>query len=205
MSDDITFYYNPRSRAQMAYWMLEEVGAPYTIVNIDFESGENRKPEFLAINPMGKLPTIVHRGVVVTETAAICAYLADMFPKAGLAPAPDDPKRGTWLRWLVFGASAFEPALIDKLMKRPEVSKMTAGWGSYDDVLGALETAVEPGPWILGDTFSAADVYIGAELAWATSFGAPGIMDRPTLATYIERVKARPGYQRSIGQVRPSS
>lgn len=199
MSDEVVFYHNPRSRAQMAHWMLEEAGAPYRIVPIDFESGENRKPDFLAINPMGKLPTIVHRGVVVTETAAICAYLADAFPAAGLAPALDDPKRGTWLRWLVFGASAFEPALIDKLMKRPDISKMTAGWGDYEDVLGALETAVTPGPWILGEQFSAADVYVGAELAWAVSFGAPGIMDRPTLAAYIERVTARPAYKKTIG------
>jgi glutathione S-transferase len=198
MSDEIVFYHNPRSRAQMVHWMLEELGAPYRIVPIDFESGENRKPAFLAINPMGKLPTIVHRGVTVTETAAIIAYLADAFPQAGLAPALDDPARGTWLRWLVFGASCFEPALLDTMMKRPEIGKMAAGWGSYEDVLGALETMLDPGPWVLGDRFSAADVYVGAEICWATSFGAPGITDRPKLAAYIAAVKARPAYQRTV-------
>jgi len=198
MSDEVIFYHNPRSRAQMAHWMLEEVGAPYRIVPIDFEKGENRTPEFLAINPMGKLPTIVHRGVTVTETAAIIGYLADAFPAAGLAPALDDPARGTWFRWLVFGASAFEPALLDTMMKRPEAQRASVGYGSYDDVLGALETMLEPGPWILGERFSAADVYVGAELAWAASFGAPGIAERPKLTGYIERAKARPAYQRTI-------
>ncbi len=199
MSDDLIFYHNPRSRATMVHWMLEELGIPYKTVILDLEKGENRRPDFLKVNPMGKIPTIVHHGVVITETAAIIAYLADAFPAAGLAPKIDDPRRGTWLRWIVFGASAFEPALIDTMMKRPEVSKMTAGWGSYDDVLGALETMLDPGPWVLGDSFSAADVYIGAEIAWGASFGAPGILDRPKLAAYIERVKARPAYQRTIG------
>jgi glutathione S-transferase len=145
------------------------------------------------------LPTIVHRGVTVTETAAIIAYLADAFPAGGLAPALDDPKRGTWLRWIVFGASCFEPALLDTMMKRADVPKMTVGYGSYDDVLGALEIMLEPGPWILGEVFSAADVYVGAELTWAASFGAPGILDRPKLAAYIERVKARPAHQKVSG------
>jgi glutathione S-transferase len=199
MSDEVVFYHNPRSRAQMAHYMLEEVGAPYRIVPISFETGENRKPEFLSINPMGKLPTIVHRGVTVTETAAICAYLADAFPEAGLAPARDDPKRGTWLRWLVFGASSFEPAMLDKMMKREPVSKMMAGWGDWDDVLGALETMLDPGPWVLGETFSAADVYVGAELAWAKTFGAPGLTERPVLIAYIDRIEARPAYKRTIG------
>ncbi len=199
MSKEIVFYHNPRSRSQMVHWMLEELGAPYRIVPIDFSTGENRAPAFLAINPMGKLPTIVHRGVTVTETAAIIAYLADAFPDAGLAPARDDPARGTWLRWIVFGASAFEPALLDVMMKRAEVSKAMVGYGSYDDVLGALETMLDPGPWILGDVFSAADVYVGAELAWALSFGAPGLADRPRLADYIARVTARPAYQRTVG------
>jgi glutathione S-transferase len=197
MSDQIIFYHNPRSRAQMVHWMLEELNIPYRIELIDFEKGENRAPKFLAINPMGKLPTIVHRGVTVTETAAIIAYLADAFPAAGLAPAIGDPARGTWLRWIVFGASCFEPALLDTMLKRGDVPKSTAGYGSYDDVLHALEIMLEPGPWILGDSFSAADVYVGAELAWGASFGAPGIMDRPKLAAYIERVKARPAYQRT--------
>ena len=199
MSDQVTFYYNPRSRAQMVHFMLEELGAPYRIMPIDFEKGENRAPEFLAINPMGKLPTIIHRGVTVTEAGAIIAYLADAFPDAGLAPALDDPARGTWLRWLFFGAGVFEPALIHTMMKQPEMPRAAAGFGSYEDALGALDAMLQPGPWILGDRYSAADVYVGAELAWAASYGAPGIADSPRLAGYIDRIKARPAYQRTVG------
>jgi glutathione S-transferase len=123
MAEEIVFYHNPRSRAQMVHWMLEEAGAPYRIVPIDFDKGEHKAPSFLAINPMGKLPTIVHRGVVVTETAAIIAYIADNFSQAGLAPEPEDALRGAYYRWLFFGAGCFEPALIDKMMKRPEVER----------------------------------------------------------------------------------
>lgn len=119
MSDEIVFYHNPQSRAVMTHWMLEEVGVPYRIVPIDLQKGGHKAPDFLKINPMGKIPAIIHRGVTVTETAAIIAYLADAFPAAGLAPATDDPARGTWLRWLVFGAGCFEPALVDRLMQRP--------------------------------------------------------------------------------------
>lgn len=195
--DEIVFYHNPQSRAQMVHFMLEELGVPYRIVNIDFQSGENRKSDYLAVNPMGKVPAIVHRGVTVTETGAIIAYLADVFPEKGLAPALDDPQRGTWLRWLFFGAGVFEPALLDNLMKRPEVPRATAGFGSYEDALGALDTMLQPGPWILGDRYSAADVYVGAQLGWAASFGAPGLADNPRLAAYIDRIKARPAYKTS--------
>lgn len=199
MTDELVFYYNPRSRAQMVRFMLEELGVPHRTVLVDFEKGESRHPDYLAINPMGKVPAIVHRGVTVTEAAAIITYLADAFPQAGLAPKIDDPARGTWLRWLVFGASVFEPALLDTMMKRPEVPKAMAGFGSYADALDAIETMLNPGPWILGDRYSAADVYMGAELAWAGSFGAPGITDNPRINAYVERIKARPAYQRSMG------
>jgi len=198
MSDQIVFYHNPRSRAAMAHWMLEEVGAPYETVILDFDKGEHKTPKFLAINPMGKLPTIVHRGVVVTETAAIIAYLADAFPQAGLAPATDDPLRGPYYRWLVFGASCFEPALLDKMLKRPEPEmKGAVGWGSYDDVLGALKTALTPGPFLLGERFSAADVYIGSEIGWAMSFGGPGLKGEPVFDDYVARISERPAYQRA--------
>ena len=193
MSDEITFYHNPQSRARIVHWMLEEVGAPYRIVPIDFQTGENRTPEFLAINPMGKLPTIVHRGVVVTEAAAIIAYLADAFPAANLAPAADDPRRGTYFRWLVFGASCFEPALIDKMFKRPDVENPASlGYGSYDATLNALKGALTPGPFLLGDTFSAADVYIASELGWAMSFGAPGLKGEKVFDDYVALATSRP-------------
>lgn len=198
MTDEIAFYHNPRSRSQMAHWMLEEVGAPYRIVPVDFTKNEHKAPAFLALNPMGKLPTIIHRGTVVTETAAIIAYLADAFPKAGLAPAPDDPSRGTYYRWLFFGAGCFEPALLDKMMKRPEVERKSAvGWGSYDDVIAALKTALAGGPYLLGERFTAADVYIGSELRFATMFGAPDLKGERIFDDYVARLSARPAFQRA--------
>jgi glutathione S-transferase len=200
MTEEIVFYHNPRSRAQMVHWMLEEAGAPYRIVPIDFEKGEHKAPSFLALNPMGKLPTIVHRGTVVTETAAIIAYLADAFPAAGLAPAPGDAARGTYYRWLFFGAGCFEPALLDKMMKRPEVERKSAiGWGSYDDVVATLKKALAGGPYLLGETFSAADVYVGSEIRWAMMFGAPNLKGEKLFDDYVARLSARPAAQRVVG------
>jgi glutathione S-transferase len=200
MTDEIVFYHNPRSRAQMVHWMLEEAGAPYRIVPIDFEKGEHKAPAFLALNPMGKLPTIVHRGTVVTETAAIITYLADAFPQAGLAPAVDDPSRGTYYRWLFFGAGCFEPALLDKMMKRPPPERKSAvGWGCYEDVVETLKTALDDGPYLLGDRFSAADIYVGAEIRWAMMFGAPGLKGEKLFDDYVARLNARPALQRTAG------
>ncbi len=197
MADEIVFYHNPRSRAQIAHWMLEEVGAAYRIHPIDFDKGEHKTPQFLAINPMGKLPTIVHRGTVVTETAAIIAYLADAFPGAGLAPRNDDPARGAYFRWLFFGAGCIEPALIDVMLKRPPVeAKMALGYGSYDDVVAVLRKALSPGPYLLGDRFTAADVYVGSELNWAMMFGAPGLKGEPVIDDYVARLTTRPAYRR---------
>lgn len=197
MSEEIVFYHNPQSRAVMAHWMLEEVGAPYRIVPIDFEKGENRAPEFLAVNPMGKLPTIVHGHTVVTETAAIIAYLADAFPDAGLAPAAGSPERGTYYRWLFFGAGCFEPALIDRMFDRPDVARKVAlGYGSYAETLRALETMLDPGPFILGDRFSAADVYLASELGWAMMFGAPDVKENATFRAYVKRANDRPAWRK---------
>jgi glutathione S-transferase len=198
MAEEIVFYHNPRSRAQMVHWMLEEVGAPYRIVPIDFEKGEHKTPSFLALNPMGKLPTIEHRGMVVTETAAIIAYLADAFPAAGLAPAPGDALRGPYYRWLFFGAGVIEPAMIDKMMKRPEVERKSAvGWGSYEDMVGTLNKTLSKGPYLLGEKFTAADVYVGAELRWAMMIGAPGLKGEPAFDDYVARLSARPAAQRT--------
>ena len=201
MTEEIVFYHNPRSRAQMVHWMLEEVGAPYRIVPIDFTKGEHKTPEFLALNPMGKLPVIVDRETIVTETPAIIAYLADRFPQAGLAPDLAAPARATYYRWLFFGAACFEPALFDKLMKRPDPeSKSAIGYGSYEDVLKALRSALSNGPYILGATFSAADVYIGAELNWAMMFGAPGVKGEALFEDYVARVTARGAYLRAAAE-----
>jgi len=200
MTEEIVFYHNPRSRAQMVHWMLEEAGAPYRIVPIDFEKGEHKAPAFLAINPMGKLPTIVHRDVVVTETAAIIAYIADAFPAAGLAPPPGDPARGAYYRWLFFGAGCFEPALLDKMMNRPPVERKAAvGWGSYEEVIAALKAALAKGSYLLGEKFSAADVYVGSEIRYAMMFGAPGLKGEKVFDDYVARLSARPAAKRAAG------
>jgi glutathione S-transferase len=198
MSDEIVFYFNPMSRAQMAHWMLEEVGAPYKKVLIDFEKGEHKTPEFLAINPMGKLPTITWRGVPVTETAAIITFLADAFPKANLAPAFDDPQRGAYLRWLFFGAGCIEPALYDRHFKRPDVRKSSIGYGSYEDVQNTLKQALSNGPYLLGERFTAADVYVGSEIYWAGMIASPGYKGEPVFDRYLARLAERPAYKRSI-------
>jgi glutathione S-transferase len=200
MTEEIVFYHNPQSRSQMAHWMLEEAAAPYKIVPVDFAKGENRAPAFLAVNPMGKLPTIVHRGVVVTETAAIIAYIADAFPAAGLAPSPGDPLRGAYYRWLFFGAGCMEPALLDKMMNRPPVERKSAvGWGSYEEVVATLKAALANGPYLLGDKFSAADVYIGSEIRFAMMFGASGLKGEKVFDDYVARLSARPAAQRTAG------
>ena len=194
---DITFYTNPMSRGRIVHFMLEELGVPYDTKILDFEKGEHKKPDYLKINPMGKVPAIVHRGVVVTEVAAICTYLADAYPKAGLAPKPDDPQRGTYLRWLFFGAGCVEPAIVDKLFNRPPVERKGAlGYGSYEDTLNALETALKPGPWILGERFSAADVYVGSQIQWGTMVKA--LEPRPVFKEYMELISARPALQRTM-------
>jgi glutathione S-transferase len=199
MSDEIIFYHNPMSRGRIAHWMLEEVGVPYRLELLSFEKGEHKSPEYLAVNPMGKIPAIVHRGTVVTEAAAICAYLADAFPAARLAPALDDPARGTYLRWLFFGAGCVESALVDRMCSRPPPDRPGAlGYGSYDDTLNALEKAITPGPYILGDRFSAADVYIGSEIGWGLM--AESLEPRPVFQSYVARCSERPAFQRCSAQ-----
>ncbi|HEX3945956.1 MAG TPA: glutathione S-transferase family protein [Rhizomicrobium sp.] len=195
----MAFYHNPQSRGRIVHWMLEEAGAPYEIKVIDFEKKEHKSAEYLAINPMGKIPAIVHRGMVVTECAAICAYLADAFPSAGLAPKLDDPTRGTYLRWLFFGAGCLEPAIIDHMFSRPPPSRPTAmGYGNYADTINTLETALTPGPFVLGEHFSAADVYLGSAMGWALSLKA--LEPRPVFVAYLGRIGQRPAYQQAMAQ-----
>jgi glutathione S-transferase len=198
MIDRITFYHNPMSRGRIAHWMLEEVGAPYDVKILSFDKNEHKSPEFLAVNPMGKVPAIVHRSTVVTESAAICLYLADAFPQAQLAPALDDPARGTYYRWILFGAGCIEPALIDQMFSRGPVERPGAlGYGSYDDTVNALESAVTPGPFILGERFSAADVYIGSEIGWGIM--TKSLAARPAFEAYFARCSERPAFKRIAG------
>jgi glutathione S-transferase len=196
MSDEIVFYTNPMSRGRIARWMLEEVAQPYRTEVLDFASGL-KAPAYLAINPMGKVPALRHGGTVVTETAAICAYLADAFPQAGLAPAPGDRARGSYYRWLFFGAGPMEAALTNKALGfiTPEGRERMAGWGTYGAVLGAIEAAVTSSRYLVGDRFSAADVYVGSQIGFGLMFNS--IEKRPAFERYWQGLTARPAAVRA--------
>ena len=195
MSDEVVFYSSPMSRGRIVHWMLEEVGAPYRFEVVNLDNQEQKKASFLAVNPMGKVPAIVHRGTVVTESGAICAYLADVFPAAGLAPALDSPARGTYYRWLFFGACCVEPAVIDRMFSRPAPSRPGAlSYGCYEDALATLEKALTPGPYILGTQFSAADVYIGSQIGFGLMTEA--LEPRAVFVEYANRLQQRPAYRR---------
>jgi glutathione S-transferase len=199
MGDEVVFYHNPMSRARTVHWMLEEVGAPYRLELINFKKAEQKSPAFLAVNPMGKLPAITHRGVVITETGAICAYLADAFPAAGLAPPLDDALRGAYLRWLFFGAGCVDAALIDRMLARPAPEKTSSlGYGSFQDVVETLDKAVTPGPYILQQRFSAADVYIGSQIGLGMMTGS--LEPRPSFQRYLDGLHQRPAYRRLLEQ-----
>jgi glutathione S-transferase len=199
MSDEIAFYHWPMSRGRMVHWMLEEVGAPYRVVVTNLEKGEHKTPAFLAVNPMGKLPTIVHRGTVVTECGAIITYLADEFPAASLAPRVGDPARGSYLRWMFFAAGCVDPALIDRMLDRPVPERVGAvGYGRFEHVADTLEKALAPGPYLLGDRFTAADLYVGAQLGFGLMTKA--LEPRPVYQGYLTRVTARPAYKRAMDQ-----
>ena len=194
--DEIVFYTNPMSRGRIARWMLEEVGRPYRTVVLDYGT-TMKAPEYLAINPMGKVPAVTWRGVTVTECAAICAWLADACPEAGLAPALDDPARGSWLRWLFFAAGPVEAAVTAKALGllAPADKAGMAGYGSFEQVVDALEGAVSGGPWILGDRFSAADVYVGSQIMWGLQFKT--LPERDAFKAYAGRLAARPAALRA--------
>jgi glutathione S-transferase len=201
MTDSVVLYTHPMSRGRTVHVLLEELGAPYELKILDLEKGEQKSPAYLAINPMGKVPAIVHRGVVVTESAAICVYLADAFQKAGLAPTLDDPQRGTYLRWFFFGAGCFEPAVVDKMFGRAPVERSGAlGYGTYDATLAVLEKALTPGPYILGERFSAVDVYIGSQIHWALMTKA--VEPRPVFQQYADGFAARPAVQRLMTEAK---
>jgi glutathione S-transferase len=202
MAEELVLYTNPMSRGRIAHYMLEELGQPYRTEILDLKEGQNKQPEFLKLNPMGKVPTLVHRGVVITESAAICAYLADVFPQAGLAPDVKDPTRGTYLRWLFFGAGCLEPALVDRICARPVPDRPgVLGYGSYNDTMNALEQAVSVGPFILGEKFSAADVHIGSEIGWGLM--TKSLEPRQAFREYHERIIERPAYKRFEAQIAP--
>jgi glutathione S-transferase len=193
----LVFYTNPMSRGRIIRWMLEEVGQPYEARVLRWETGEAKAADYLAINPMGKVPAIVHDGMVVTECAAICAYLADAFPAAGLAPPAHSRLRGPYYRWLFFGAGPIEQAVGAKVVNlepTPE-QRLSLGFGCIDDVLNAVEGAVKDGPYLVGDSFTAADLYLASHLSWGMTFGT--IEKRRAFETYVERHLQRPAALRA--------
>jgi glutathione S-transferase len=194
MSGDLIFYTNPMSRGRVVRWMLEEIGAPYETKILDYATSL-KAPEYLTINPMGKVPAIVHRGKAVTETAAICAYLADAFPEAGLAPPLND--RADYYRWLFFTAGPVEAAFSNRAAGFvPDADKQRMfGYGSYDLAIDAFESAVRGKAFVAGGRFSAADVYVGSMLAFMMGFK---LMEpRPVFSEYVERLEARPAWKRA--------
>jgi glutathione S-transferase len=196
MSDELVLYTHPMSRGRIARWMLEEVGKPYRTELLDY--GTTMKAgEYLKINPMGKVPAISHGATVVTEVAAICAYLADAFPDAGLAPEPGSRARGPYYRWMFFAAGPVEAAVTNRAMgfELPADRKAMAGYGSFEDVMNALEIAVTGNDYVAGASFTAADVYFGSQIGWGLRFGS--IDKRPAFERYWERLANRPAAVRA--------
>lgn len=187
----LTLYTNPQSRGRIAHWMLEELGQPYDTVWLDFGPAM-RTPEYLALNPMGKVPVLKHGEVVVTEAPALCAYLADAFPQAQLAPPAGSPARAAYYRWLFFTAGPLEMATTARALSWdvPEGKSGMVGFGSYRRTLDAVETALQQGPYVCGEQFTAADVYLGSALIWGMMFGS--IDKRPLFEAYAARLGARP-------------
>jgi glutathione S-transferase len=196
MADELVFYTHPQSRGRIARWMLEEIGQPYRTELFDYGT-TMKAPAYLAINPMGKVPAIRHGDTVVTEAAAICAYLADAFPAAHLAPPPGDRLRGPYYRWLFYGAGPLEAAWTNKAMGfvvPPERERM-AGYGRFETVVDVLEQAVSRSEYVVGGSFTAADVYIGSGIGFGMQFGM--IEKRPAFEQYCQRLSARPAALRA--------
>lgn len=189
--NDLVFYTNPQSRGRIAHWMLEEIGLPYDTVWLEFGPGM-KGGEYLSVNPMGKVPALRHGSVLVTETAAICAYLADRFPEKNLIPPLNHPGRATYFRWMFFAAGPLEMAVTAKALawQVPEGKSGFVGFGSYGETINALEKALTPGPCICGEQFTAADVYVGSQLGWGMMFGT--IEKCPLFEAYVGRLNARP-------------
>jgi glutathione S-transferase len=190
----ITLYHHPFSRAASTVWTLEEIGQPYELRFVDIMTGGQKAPEIVALNPMGKLPIITDGDVVVTENAAISLYLADRYAYGRLAPAVDDPRRATYLRWSLFAPSVIEPGMLAKGGSW-EFKPSQVGWGVFDSMIAALHAAIAGRDFILGDTFSIADIIFGGTVRFMLQFG--GLQATPTLTAYAERLGQRPAQQRA--------
>jgi glutathione S-transferase len=193
---DLTLYHVAPSRSSVALWMLEEIGEPYDIHLLSMNKGTNREAPYLAINPMGKVPALRHGNTVITECAAICTYLADAFPNAGLNIPIDHPQRGPYLKWLFFGPGVLESAVMDRAFPRAgEVRRSALGYGDFDTTMDVVAKAVTPGPFLMGDRFTAADVVIGSNLRWGTMFKM--IPERKEFSDYVARFVDRPAAKRA--------
>ena len=192
----LTLYHAAPSRSSIVRWMLEEIGEPYEIQLLSLSKGENRAPDYLAVNPMGKVPALRHGDAVITEAAAICAYLADEFPRAKLSVPLGDARRGPYLKWLFFGPSCIEPAMMDRAFPRKEEARRAAlGYGDFDTVIKVVADAVARGPYILGEQFTAADVVIGSTLRFGMLFKL--LLEQPEFTAYTGRLAQRPALQRA--------
>lgn len=191
----ITLFHAPHSRSVGARALLEELGADYELQVLNLKQGDQRKPSYLALNPMGKVPAIRHGDVLVTEQAAVYMYAAELYPEAGMSPVMGDPLRGAYLRWMVFYGSCFEPAVVDKSMKRDPAAPSVSPYGTFDSMFGTVVQQLAAGPWLLGERFTAADVLWGSALDWTGAFGL--LPERAEVRAYVERVKARPAVQRA--------
>jgi len=192
----LTLYHASPSRSSVALWMLEELGEPYEVHLLSFEKGENRAPEYLAINPMGKVPALKHGDTVITEVAAICAYLADEFPNAKLNVPVGTPQRGVYLKWLFFGPGCLEAAVIDRAAPRKdEPRRAMLGYGDFDTTMNVVAAAVAKGPYLMGEQFTAADVVIGSNIRWGMMFKM--VPERPEFLAYAARLGQRPAAQRA--------
>ena len=193
-ADTLVFYHSPNTRSSATFILLDELGAPYEMKVIDMKNGEQRQPAYLAINPMGKVPAIEHNGALVTESVAIFIYLADAYPAAGLAPKIGDARRGPYLRWMTYYGSCFEPAVVDRAQKREQAPLAMSPYGDFDTMLKTVTDQLDKGPYILGDTFSAADVLWGTGLTWTTMFGI--VPKLPSIEAYLGRLASRPSLAR---------
>jgi glutathione S-transferase len=196
MPDDLVLYTNPMSRGRVARWMLEEIGEPYSVEILDYSS-TMKGPKYLAINPMGKVPALRHADMIVTETAAICAYLADAFPQAHLAPTPGDRLRAPYYRWMFFCAGPFEAAASNRVLGfvvPPERERMM-GYGKFETVVKTLEDALSSVDYLVGNRFTAADLYVGAQIGYGMMFGT--LEPRPAFERYWQRLSARPAFKRA--------
>jgi glutathione S-transferase len=190
----VTLYHSPHTRSTGALILLEELGAPYDLHVLNMKAGEQRQPAYLAVNPMGKVPALRHGDAIITEQVAVYLYLADLFPKAGLAPQIGDPLRGPYLRWMVFYAACFEPAVVDRAAKHEPAPQTMSPYGDYDTMLNTVVAELTNGPYLLGERFTAADVLWGTALGWTTMFGL--VPKLPEITAYVNRVGSRPAAAR---------